>query len=65
VALYNTKSKLSATESGEFLIYFNRPASHGDIGWPTSQTLAENLGDLFTDNLDVVMTVTAAALKAL
>ncbi len=65
VALYNTKSRLSPSESGEFLILFDRPAGHADIGWPTSQTLADNLGDLFTDNLDVVMAVTAAALKAL
>lgn len=47
VALFNTKSKVSATQSGEFLIHFDRAYGHWDAGYPTSQTLWDNVKEFF------------------
>lgn len=41
LAIYNKKA-------GECLIYFDRSAG-GDIGWPSSQTWTDQLGDILTD----------------
>jgi hypothetical protein len=63
VALFNEKSKASATEFGEFLIFFDRPPGHADIGWPTSQTFVDNLGEVFKDHSKEIVTLTIAALS--
>jgi hypothetical protein len=47
VALFNEKSMASESVRGEPLIFFDRPPRHFDAGWPTSQGLLGNLGDLF------------------
>ncbi|MBI5301130.1 MAG: hypothetical protein HY868_03260 [Chloroflexi bacterium] len=55
VGLFNEKSKASPTENGEFLIHFDRTLGHADLGWPTSQTLLDNLGDFFKDNWEDIV----------
>lgn len=56
VALFNLKSKASSTITGEFLIHFNRTVGHADVGWPTSQTLLDNIGDVFKGNWKEIAT---------
>jgi hypothetical protein len=65
VAIYNEKP----TAGGECLIHFNRTVG-GDIGWPSSKTVEEVLGDKLAEELkkavgEAVKQLGTEALKAL